>query len=739
MADSEELNLIEGTVEAVIYQNQENGYTVLKLDCGEQGGITVVGCMPGAAPGEGLSVRGSWMRHASYGEQFKAETVDRRMPAGEKAVFDYLASGAVRGIGAATAKRMVEEFGSDTLNVLEESPELLTKIHGVTRKRALAMGENFRSQMGMRRLLEFLAANGLPLQLAMPLYRRYGDRTLEVLRNNPYLLVDEELGVSFSLADELALSVGLDGEDPQRLEAGLLFELSHNLNNGHTFLPRHKLIGATAQLLGVEDTEALEDGLEALVERGEVIQEDTAKQEAVYLFDLYEAECFVAQRMADMSAGEMVAPEGLDRILENIQKEQGITYAPQQREAVRLAATAQVMLLTGGPGTGKTTSLRGVLALFEAMGLETALAAPTGRAAKRLGELCGVEAFTIHRLLETQFDSASGRLVFAHDESDPLKADAVIVDETSMVDITLMRALLAALRGECRLVLVGDPDQLPSVGPGNLLGDLIRSGRIPMVRLTEIFRQAAESAIVMNAHAVNRGELPDLHNGSDKDFFFLRRRDAEGTADTIVELCKTRLPQKMGIPADQIQVLSPTRRHTTGTASLNRAIQEALNPGGDGRAERRFGEYVFREGDRVMQVRNNYDILWRQRDGMESGMGVFNGDIGAILKVDSRDETITVDFDGRVVEYTTDLLGELEPAYAVTVHKAQGSEYRAVILAVCDGAPMLLARGVLYTAITRARELFIIVGDEQKVAQMVANDRQQRRYSGLRARLAKME
>ena len=737
--EEEQLNCIEGTVEAVIYQNEENGYTVLRLDAGDQGGITVVGCIPGAAPGESITVRGSWMRHASYGEQFKAETVDRRMPAGERAIFDYLASGAVRGIGAATARKIVEEFGGDALTVLEEHPERLTKIHGITRKRALAMGENFRLQLGMRRLLEFLGDHQLPLQLAMPLYRRNGDRTLEVIRGNPYLLVDRELGVDFSNADALALSMGMEGDDPQRLEAGLLFELSHNLNNGHTFLPRRKLLSATAQLLGLEDLEALGDGLEALLERGEVIQEETAGEEAVYLFDLYEAECYVAERLAGMSRAELLPPEDLDSVLDRIQRDQGITYAPQQRSAVELAARSQVMLLTGGPGTGKTTSLRGVLALFDHMGLDTALAAPTGRAAKRLGELCGMEAYTIHRLLETQFDPGTGRLVFAHDESEPLKADAVIVDETSMVDITLMRALLSALRGECRLVLVGDPDQLPSVGPGNVLSDLIRSGRVPTVRLTEIFRQAAQSAIVMNAHSVNRGELPDLHNSAAKDFFFLRRTDPVRVADTIVELCRTRLPEKMGIPADQIQVLSPTRRHTTGTASLNRSIQEAVNPARPGKGERRFGEYIFREGDRVMQVRNNYDVMWRGRDNTDTGMGIFNGDVGVITRVDNRDEVITVDFEGRTVEYTPDMLSELEPAYAVTVHKAQGSEYRAVILAALDGAPMLLTRGVLYTAITRARELFIVVGDEGKVAQMVANNRQQRRYSGLRARLAAVE
>ena len=732
-----ERSLIEGTVESVSYQNQENGYTVLRLDGGEGQTLTVVGCMPGVAPGEGIAVEGTWTRHASYGEQFKAEAVERRTPAGTKAIFDYLSSGAVKGIGAATARRMVEEFGEETLTVLEEHPERLTQIRGITRKKALAMGENFRLQMGMRRLLEFLGEHQVPLQLAMPLYRKYGDRALEIIRGNPYLLVDGELGVEFSTADKLALSMGMEGDDPQRIEAGLLFELAHNLDNGHTFLPRRKLLPATAQLIELEgEPEALEDALEALLERGEVIQETVANEEAVYLHDLCEAEQYVAFRLVGMARGEQVPPRGLDGLIDRIQAEQGIVYAPQQRQAVELAAASQVMLLTGGPGTGKTTSLRGVLALFEQLGLETALAAPTGRAAKRLGEACGTEAATIHRLLETQFDQHTGQLIFAHDEDEPLSADAVIVDETSMVDVPLMRALLAALRNDCRLILVGDPDQLPSVGPGNLLSDLIRSGKVPTVRLTEIFRQAAESAIVMNAHRVDRGELPDLTNRQ-SDFFFLRRHDPVRTAETIVELVQTRLPQNMGIPADQIQVLSPTRKHQSGTLALNQRLQEALNPAQPGKGERRFGPYLFRLGDRVMQVKNNYDIMWKDREGRSAGLGVFNGDIGRITDMDPRGEVITVDFDGRLVEYGPEMLGELEPAYAMTVHKAQGSEYRAVILAVSDGSPMLLSRGVLYTAITRARELFILVGDEEKVAQMVRNDRQQRRYSGLRARLAR--
>ena len=732
MEQGEGQNRIEGTVEAVIYQNEENGYTVLRVDAGE-GGLTVVGCMPGIAPGEEIAVTGQWMRHASYGEQFKAEVVERRMPAGEKAVYEYLASGAVKGIGAATARRMVEEFGADALHVLEEEPERLTRIRGITRKKALAMGEAFRLQMGMRRLLEFLGENGVELKLAIPLYRRYGDRALETLRENPYLLVDPEFGVDFSTADTLALAAGLDGEDPQRIEAGLLFELQHNLNNGHTFLPRRKLLPATAQLLGVEP-ERLSDGLDALTERGEVVEERVAGEDACYLAELQEAETYVADVLGEMSRRELLPPDGLDDIIEGIQHAQGIVYAPQQREAVALAARRQVMLLTGGPGTGKTTSLRGVLALFDVLGLETALAAPTGRAAKRLGELCGVEGATIHRLLETQFDPHTGRLVFAHDEQDPLKVDAVIVDETSMVDVPLMRALLSALRLDCRLVLVGDPDQLPSVGPGSLFADLIRSGVLPMVRLTEIFRQAAQSAIVRNAHSVNRGICPPLDNTS-SDFFFLRRRDSVRTAETIVELVERRLPRNLGIPPDQIQVLSPTRRGTAGTAALNRALQAAVNPPSADRAERRFGEYIFREGDRVMQVRNNYDVMWQEKDGSAVGMGIFNGDIGRITSIDNRNEVITVDFDGRLVEYSPDMLLELEPAYAITVHKSQGSEYRAVILSVCDGPPMLLTRGVLYTAITRARELLILVGEDQVVARMTANDRQQRRYSGLRWRL----
>ena len=733
MDATKDYNEISGTVAAVIFRNDENGYTVLRLETDHEGEITVVGCMPGVTPGETLEAEGRWMKHASYGAQFKVETLRRSMPVGESAVFEYLASGAIKGIGARTAKLIVDEFGARALQVIEQQPELLTRLKGFTEKRAKSVHDALLQQAGMRLLIDFLSEHKLSLTLAMPLFRRFGNLAMDVVRENPYLLAEGDFGVDFSVADELAIQMGIAGNDPQRVEAGILFELRHNSNNGHSFLPKQKLIAATTQLLNLND-DSTERALDELLDQGEIVQEQIAGQEACYLAELFAAECNVAIRLAEMSATELVPPRDIDRVLDGIQKEQGIRYAPQQEEAVRLAATRQVMLLTGGPGTGKTTSLCGVLALFDALGLETALAAPTGRAAKRLGELCAAEGTTIHRLLETQFDPISGELIFAHNQDEPLRYDAVIVDETSMVDLPLMSALLGALRGDCRLVLVGDPDQLPSVGPGNLLSDLLRSGCIPSIRLTEIFRQASESAIVRTAHAVNRGQPPELDNKSN-DFFFLRRHESQRTAETIVDLVARRLPENMGIPSDQIQVLSPTRKYSTGTANLNRMLQQAINPPEKGKGERRFGEVIFRTGDRVMQVKNNYDVMWRDRNSLSAGMGMFNGDIGRIDDVDEAGGIVTVDFDGKLVDYTPDMLIELELAYAVTVHKAQGSEYRAVVLAAMDGAPQLLTRGVLYTAVTRARELFILVGDENVVLSMAANNRQQRRYSGLRARL----
>ena len=622
-----ELILLDGTVSSVIYRNEENGYTILRLEAPEAGEeVTVVGTMPGISPGEGLSVHGQWTRHSTYGEQFRAEIVERRMPVGEKALLEYLASGAVKGVGAAMARRLLDAFGEDVLTVIEEAPRRLTEVKGISPKRAETIHQSLCMQLSMRRLLDFLSAHGLSLSLAMPLYRRYGDLALTALRANPYLLTEEPLFTPFPAADKLARELGLEADDPLRLEAGLLYTLSHNLDNGHVFLPYAKLLTAAQRLLGTESS-VLEDHLEGLTDRGTIVREEIAGQDACYLARLHYCETYVANALLEMEGEPLCPPEDLDALLDRIQREQGLTYAPMQVEAVKTAAQRQVMLLTGGPGTGKTTSLRGILSLFDHLQLRTARTAPTGRAAKRLSETCGAEASTIHRLLEPRYDSQTGGLTFAHNEREPLDTDAVILDEASMVDLVLMQALLAALPGGCRLVLVGDPHQLPSVGPGNLLSDLLP------LRLTEIFRQAAASAIIRGARAVDQGDCPVLVNDPAGDFFFLRRLDPAAAVETIVSLCQTRLPQNMGISPDQIQVLSPTRKGTAGTAALNRALQEAVNPPAPDKQEKSFGTVLFREGDRVMQVKNNYDILWEDHaDGV--GMGIFNGDIGRIESID---------------------------------------------------------------------------------------------------------
>jgi len=723
---------ISGSILSLVFQNEENGYTVLRMVTGDGEIVTVVGCIPCAAPGEDLILVGQWMTHPTYGEQFKAEQVERHMPTGESELLSYLSSGVIKGVGPATAEKIVARFGTAALRILEEEPEQLTKIKGITDKKAREIGESYRYQTGMRRLLEFLALSDLPLYLAMRLYRRYGVEAMEAVRTNPYLLVDEYYGVPFSVADEIALGLGFSGGENLRVEAAVLFELSHNAGNGHVFLPREKLVAATAGLLDYAD-DPVEQALDNLIARRSVVQEPVGKVLACYLRRLWEAETYVNQKLRQMLDFAPDQGKNIDKIIDRIQMEQGISYAPAQRQAVELAARRGVMLLTGGPGTGKTTSVRGIVAMFDSLGMEVLLLAPTGRAAKRMSELCGREAQTIHRCLGMSYDEQSGEVRFAKGEQEPLEAEAVIVDEMSMVDLPLMQALLSALRPDTRLVMVGDPDQLPSVGPGNVFGDLIRSGAVETVALTEIFRQAQQSAIVRNAHAVNRGVDPCLDNNQG-DFFFLGRRDPGRLVDTVVGLCQTRLPDNMGVPRDQIQVLCPTRRGDWGTVSLNRALQAALNPPQPGKREREFGETVFREGDRVMQIRNNYDVVWEREDGTV-GTGVFNGDVGQILEIDPSGELLTLAFDDRVTTYTADQLAELELAYAVTVHKAQGSEYRAVVLAAMRCSPNLMVRGVLYTAITRARELMIVVGDDTAVRQMAQNDRQQRRYSGLRRRL----
>ncbi len=726
---------IDGTILQLIFQNEENGYTVLRLVTTDGEAVTVVGTIPCAAPGENLIVTGRWVSHPVHGDQVQAEQVERHMPSSEEDIRTYLSSGIIKGVGAALADRLVQRFGERTLQIIEEEPELLAKVKGITARRAQEIGESYRYQTGMRRLLEFLSLNDLPLSLALRLYRRFGAGAMDAVRDNPYLLVDELYGVDFSVMDGIALSMGMAGDSWRRVEASVLFELAHNLGNGHVFLPRDKLLAAASQLIDCPPG-MVEEALDGLIARDSIRCERVAKVDACYLRRLHEAETYVTEKLRRMllcqaDRSDYIANR-VEAIIDQIEQEQGLSYAPAQRRAVELAARQGVLLLTGGPGTGKTTSVRAIVAMLDRMGCTTLLMAPTGRAAKRLGELCGREAQTIHRALGASWKDDEA--IFQKNEKEPLEAEAVIVDEMSMVDLPLMAALLAAIRDGCRLVMVGDPDQLPSVGPGNVFGDLIRSGQVETVGLTEIFRQAQASAIIRTAHAVNEGQLPELRNSADSDFFFMRRRDPLAVVELVVELCGVRLPQNMGVEASQIQVLCPTRKGEWGTAALNRALQAALNPPAPDKRQKAWGEAVFREGDRVMQIRNNYDVLW-VRDGGVTGAGIFNGDVGIVEEIDPSGEMMSVRFDDRVATYVSDMLGELELAYAVTVHKSQGSEYRAVVLVALPAAPALMVRGVLYTGITRARELLVVVGDDAALGRMAANDRQQRRYSGLRWRL----
>ena len=729
----EELTTVDGTVHSLIFQNAENGYTVLRLLTLEGEVITVVGCIPCVAPGEHMTVGGVWETHPQHGEQLKALELERSLPEDEEEIVSYLSSGVLKGVGPATAQRIVDRFGPETLDILEREPERLSLIKGITAKKAQEIAQSFRQHMGLRRLMAFLAQYQLPPVLAMQLRSQYGDAALEMVRTNPYLLSTDSCGVEFSITDSIAMSMGFSADCEARLQAAVTFELSHNENNGHVFLPRAKLLAATSQLLDCDET-LPEAALNALIERGTVVEEEIAGVRACYLKRLWEAEVTACARLNVLLSVDADTSKQAARVVTEIERTQGITYAAQQRRAVELAAQRGVLIITGGPGTGKTTTVRGIVALFQRMGLDIVLAAPTGRAAKRMSELTGMEAQTIHRLLGMNWNENTHQVTYAKDEREPLEADAVILDEMSMVDLQLFSALLRALRPGTRLVLVGDADQLPSVGAGNVFSDLIRSGRVETVFLRTIFRQAEKSAIIRNAHTVNEGDEPNM-SSNQGDYFFLCRREAERAVATVVELCKKRLPEGMNIPADQIQVLTPTRRGATGTIHLNKLLQEALNPPMPGKNQIQWGERTFREGDRIMQTRNDYDVVWEKADGT-LGVGMFNGDVGRITQIDQSGEWLSLDFDGREAMYTAEMLSEIDLAYAQTVHKAQGSEYRCVVLCAMPSAQSLMVRGVLYTAITRAKELLVIVGDDAVLRFMAANDKQQRRYSGLRWRLA---
>ena len=721
----DQLLKLEGVVEHMIYENAETGYAVFEVDAGGTD-VIVAGNVGSVDNGMSVTVYGRMVNHPSYGEQFKAETCEASLPQDTTALLSYLSSGVLPYIGPSTAKKIVAMFGEDTLNVISETPQSLCRIKGITPEKAAAISNEFRRMYGVREVVAWFTKYGLSAQQAVTAYRAFGPHTVEALTQNPYLLCGEPLQLKFAQVDGIAAALEFDSGSRLRVAAGLLYALRHNANNGHTCLPRAKLLDSTAKFLRVEPA-GIEAGLDELLSTEDLRTRTYQGVEYIYLPDLLSAEEDIAARLGQLSTFPTEPPKTLETDIRVLEMTQGFEYAPLQKEAIRLALSSRVMVLTGGPGTGKTTTVNAILSLYEALYDRVALCAPTGRAAKRLSELTNHSASTIHRLLEVDYTTGSVR--FIHNEKNLLKYDVIILDEMSMVDVKLFQALLAAARYHCRIIMVGDADQLPSVGPGNILGEVIRSERVPTVCLNEIFRQAKRSLIVENAHHIISSE-PLQKGGKTDDFFFLES-DGDAAQKLICDLVTTRLPRSYGFdPVRDIQVLCPTKLGPTGTQALNVELQNLLNPEQKGKPQLQSAARVFRVGDKVMQVRNNYEIVW-QRVGGEQGVGAYNGDIGIVESINMRERSMVVRMDDRRLLYPAENLNELEIAYAITVHKSQGSEFPAVILPVAQVPPRLCYRNLFYTGVTRARKLCIVTGRRDVVNRMMGNVRQNLRYSGL--------
>ena len=729
MSDDHGIIELKGSVEGIIYANEENGYTVCELVLSDEDLITAVGQMPFLSVGESIKALGQWTTHPSFGRQFKVEYFEKQLPANENAIRKYLSSGAIKGIGVVLADRIVDKFGSDAFDVIENHPEWLTDINGITKKKAEKISERFKEAFGVRSVMMFCRDFFGPAT-AVKVYKKWGGSAVDVIKANPYKLCEQIHGIGFETADRIAASLGSPKNSPDRLRAGIIYFLSYSANqNGHTFIPRNKLIPAACSMLE-GDEDGIEKALEDLLSDGTAVSVKFGGREVIYLKDYFEAERYIAAKLHQLDMlCERVSLRDADRFVDMLEIELDITYASMQRKAILDAMESGVMVLTGGPGTGKTTVIRALISVFEKMGMRIALSAPTGRAAKRMSEATSRDAKTVHRLLETEF-SSDDKPSFRRDEHDQLDEDVIIVDEASMVDTLLFSALLKAIKPGARLILVGDADQLPSVGAGTVLFDIIESEKYSSVALTEIFRQAASSLIVRNAHAINRGEMPII-NSRDNDFFFVEKNSTEEVKSLLVAFVAERLPKRYDAnPLEDIQVISCTRKGVLGTYELNALFQSVLNPKSPKKSEKKYGSVLFREGDKVMQIKNDYDLEWKR--GTESGTGVFNGDIGRIIEIDTRAEIMTVDFDGRVTEYDFSQLDELEHAYAVTAHKSQGSEYRIVVIPSFDAPFPLMTRNLLYTAVTRAKDMVVIVGSRRSLSVMVGNDRIPVRHTALK-------
>lgn len=723
---------LAGYVEHIIYRNADNGYTVLNLVNGEDE-ITCVGIFSTIAEGENIEATGDYTDHPTYGTQFKVVSFEEKAPEDQEAIERYLGSGAIKGIGLAMAARIVRRFKEDTFRIIEEEPERLVEVKGISERKAMEIASQVNEKRDLRQAMIFLQQFGITMNLAVKIYNKYGQEVYGILKENPYRLADDIEGVGFRTADDIAAKAGIRTDSDFRVRSGILYTLLQASGEGHTFLPQEELTAKTSELLGI-DKEIIEKNYMDLSIDRKIIMKQSGDQVQIYSSSFYYMEANTATMLRELDITYDVADAEIEQRIHNIEKQTGMQLDEHQVQAVKEAVRNGLLIITGGPGTGKTTTINTIIRYFEIEGMDIFLAAPTGRAAKRMSETTGFEARTIHRMLELN-GGMEGSAGFERNEMNPLETDVVIIDEMSMVDITLMNSLLKAIAPGTRLILVGDINQLPSVGPGSVLKDIIQSETFNVVMLTKIFRQASTSDIIVNAHKINRGEEVSLDNKS-MDFFFLKRYEADIIINVVLQLVKQKLPKFVDATPYDIQVLTPMRKGLLGVERLNGILQQYLNPPDKSKREKEHGDMVFREGDKVMQTKNNYQLEWeiRTKFGLtvDKGMGIFNGDMGIIIEINDFAETMTVEFDeGRKVEYSYKLLDELELAYAITIHKSQGSEYPAVVIPLLNGPSMLMNRNLLYTAVTRARKCVTLVGNDTTFNQMIQNTSQQKRYSGL--------
>lgn len=730
MLDNQKVDIsveLSGSVEDVIYKNADNGYTVINLGC-DEGLIAVVGNLGDVNEGERLSLRGGWITSPKYGRQFKAAMCERSMPETESEISAYLGSGVIKGLGPAIAKKIVKQFGTEALDIIDNDCMQLTVIKGITSDKALYISNEYHKITGVNEVIKFLGEYNFGPAHAISVWSAFEHDSIKQIKTNPYILCTSGIDIDFRSVDRMAADLGFDAENSDRVRAGIVYVLHENANAGHTCLPTEKLRESVCDNLGIERRQ-FESCLDDCEEKDWVVRITLGKREFVYLPEYYLAETYIAKKLAFMLRTSAQYEKDYSDEIRGVEFSENIQYEDLQRAAISACLTGSVFILTGGPGTGKTTTLNGVIKILKAQKKRILLCAPTGRAAKRMSDLTGEPARTIHRLLEVDF-TAKGELKFKRNETNPLPADVVIADEMSMVDALLMCSLVRAIKPTSKFIMVGDSNQLPSVGAGNVLKDLIASHYIPSVELKEIFRQAAQSLIVTNAHRIVNGEFPVLDDRQN-DFFFMNKSLESDIAGLVIQLAKQRLPDTYGFsPIDDIQVLCPTKMGMAGTKELNKQLQSALNPPSQNKAELKFFDVIFRTGDKVMQTKNDYDVLWTKNN--EKGSGIFNGDIGIIRSVDRFSQNVTIDFEGRVAIYTSEMLRRLEHAYAITIHKSQGSEYDAVIIPITAFTHNLLYRNLLYTGVTRAKKMIIVIGTKELVKTMVDNNRKMLRYSLLR-------